>query len=175
MKNRPHIKPLKIKAFTILEVTISMAISAIVIMITYTAYQIISKGYINFNDKNDGLAMLITLDNLLKQDFIQADAVLLSSNGFIFKKDSSKVIYELGDSLIVRKSTINDSFPVKIIKRAVSFNGLPVQIDHLKINEEHLNEIENYKFDQLDLTIKYKTEMINNTYIKTYSSSDLFN
>ena len=46
----------RIKAFTIMEVTVTMLIAAILIGITYTTYSIVLKSYNSFTTKNADMA-----------------------------------------------------------------------------------------------------------------------
>lgn len=160
-----------------MEMAVSLAVAAIVIIITYTAYRIISKGYLDFNKRNQDLEMLIRLDELLKRDFDQAELIVQIPAGLLIQKDNSNVIYELMESSIVRKSSIIDTFKVKIREKLFSFEGSPVYaVVKLSENpnpETDISGLENSRVDRLDLTLEFKEENISSTYQKIYSSTDL--
>ena len=52
----------KLQAFTIMEVTIAMLLSAIVIGITYTVFSIVSRSYRSYTNKHEEMNRLLLLD-----------------------------------------------------------------------------------------------------------------
>src|SRR6187402_369647 len=93
-------------AFTILELTISMLISAILIGITYAAYTIMSHAYLGFNDKHKAMGMLVQIDHLIKKDFEQSDHILWKNNELLFKDSDNVISYQFTPNYIIRHSLI---------------------------------------------------------------------
>ena len=60
----------RVAAFTLMEVTIAMLISALVISMTYTIYIIVAHSFTAFNQKNNTIAMETRLDELLQKILI---------------------------------------------------------------------------------------------------------
>jgi Tfp pilus assembly protein PilE len=168
MPSKPH----KIKAFTIMEVTVAMLIAAIVIGITYTAYNIISKTYGNFKKKNEDMAVLARLDQLLRRDFDRADLITESGHEMIFQKEGQPDIrYEIAPTYLVRNAISVDTFKVVNANYQVLFEG------QLKNETENIdsdtNDKEEERIDELSFTVDFKDEAIPYHYEKKYSSENL--
>ena len=157
----------RVQAFTIMEVTITMLVAAILIGITYTTYTIVSRSYLSFKAKNDGMAVLERLDELLKKDFDRSEIVLKDTSGLSFKIKNDLVKYTITPDYIIRVSAVTDTFKVKNEGVRLLFDQVP--IDDLNINEEK------NRLDELDLTVLYQDEKIAYHYHKIYSSADLIN
>jgi len=96
-----------------MELTVAMLLAAIVIGITYTAFSIISQSYMAYHNKNEDMAGLVRLDELLKKDFSHADTISKIENGIVCKIDTVSVTYEFQPEYIVRRTTIIDTFKLK--------------------------------------------------------------
>lgn len=155
----------QIPAYTIMEVTITMLVSAILIAITYTSYSIITQSYSSFTDKNNDLAKLITLDHLLKRDFEQANTLFKDSTGITLKRETNTIRYEFSPEFIIRKATRTDTFKVQNEGVNLSFENLPLT----ELQAEPTQNI----IDGLDLIILYEKKKITYHYNKTYSSENL--
>jgi len=138
-------------AFTIMEVTVSMLIAAIVIGIAYTAYSIISRSYTTFKYKNDDLAVLNRVDELLRRDFGKAEMVTRSGNGLLI---GDHISYEFSPAYIVRNSGTIDTFKVSNLDLQTVSAGADL-------------------IDEVSFTIVFRGERIPYHYRKTYSSADL--
>lgn len=145
-----------------MEVTVAMLLAAIVIGITYAAFSIVNKSYLSFHNKNDNRAVLIRLDELLQKDFTHFDVITKTPNGLLFRNDRDSVKYELDSALILRTSTITDTFKVITAEMISTFNGQPVAADKAQ------NII-----DDVGLTILFENEKIPYHYHKDYSSANL--
>jgi len=155
----------KIKAFTIMEVTITMMIAAILMGITYTAYSIVSRSYLSFNTKNKDMAELEQLDGLLKKDFDRAEIILKETDGISIKHTDRTVSYQFNPDYIIRTAGITDTFKIKTGEITTSFEGRPV-------NEANASQEQN-RLDQLDLNLLFQNEKIPYHYYKQYSSVNL--
>jgi prepilin-type N-terminal cleavage/methylation domain-containing protein len=154
-----------VKAFTIMEVTITMMIAAILIGITYTAYSIISKSYISFNTKNSDMAVLVQLDRLLKRDLDRAEIMLKDNDGISLKNDVHEIKYKFEPGFITRTDVRIDTFKVKTDLVSTFFEGQPV-------NETSADEEQN-RLDELEFTLLFQNEKIPYHYHKQYSSVNL--
>lgn len=157
----------RVRAFTIMELTIAMLISGIVIGITYTAYTIIIKTYTSFHQKNDAMAELVRLDQLLKRDIAHADLLLKSADGISMQSDSVLVTYNFQPTFIVRTSGIIDTFKVVAVDLNTSFENEPV-IEFAESPEQN-------RLDDVSFSLNFQEEKIPYHYHKNYSSLNLFN
>ncbi|SHL98404.1 type II secretion system protein J [Mucilaginibacter sp. OK098] len=155
----------KVQAFTIMEVTITMLIAAILIAVTYTSYSIVIKSYNSFTNKNNDMAVLVSLDHVLKRDFEQSKTILKDSAGFSFRKESILIRYEFSADYIVRKAARIDTFKVQNQDVSASFENVPL----LELQTTAAQNI----IDELDFETLYQKEKIGYHYHKTYSSENL--
>ncbi|WP_026898451.1 PulJ/GspJ family protein [Daejeonella oryzae] len=169
----------KVKAFTIMELSVSMAISAIVIMMAYTVYNIVSKGYLDFNVINQEFSSLMRADELINRDFSKAELIVLTDQGVSIKTRNETILYIINKDEIIRKSNDVDTFKVRVSQKEFSFESSPVYIQHQNINEmeliNNLESIENQRIDKIQMTILFRGELIPLSYFKSYSSSNLLN
>lgn len=157
----------RIKAFTIMEVVVTMTIAAILMGITYTSYQIINKSYSSFNVKNNEMAALERLDELLKKDFNRAEIIEKDEKGIVVKSRRDTIQYEFAPDFILRISAITDTFKIKNEGPSTSFEG---QL----IDGQGLSEEEN-RLDALSISLLFQNEKVLYHYHKVYSSVNLFN
>jgi Tfp pilus assembly protein PilE len=155
----------KIRAFTIMEVTVTMLVTAILIGITYTSYSIIVKSYGGFNTKNDEMAALVSLDHVLKRDFERSEGVYKTQDGIVLKKENSVIGYVFAPGYVIRNAARADTFKVQVQDMVTSFENAPLN----EVQEtEELN-----RTDELAFTLTYKNEQIPYLYHKLYSSVNL--
>ena len=163
----------RVKAFTIMELTVAMLISAIVIGITYTALQIISGSYATYTRKHQELAVIIRLDELLKRDFGRAAAIYQNHEGSYLLQDSSRhqaITYSFTPDYVLRSSTVADTFRVTVSQVTASFAGQPVEASGLAEDNMEAGRI-----DALSFTLLYQAEPFPYHYAKSYSSENLIN
>lgn len=155
----------KLKAFTILELTIAMLIAAIVIAITYTSYSIISRSFIAFRQKSEETAIMARLDQLLRRDIGRADMVMGADNKITMNgTPEGAVIYELNDAYIIRRSSAVDTFKVAVSNYQMLFEGRP---------PDHLDNDEGDRIDEASFVVVSKSDSISYHYYKQYSSENL--
>jgi len=155
----------KVKAFTILEVTIAMLIAGLLIAITYTSYSIIIKSYKSFTAKNQNIAVLVSLDHVLRRDFDRADMVLKTSNGIALKNSSQVITYTFSPDFVTRETGKIDTFKVQAQEMKAGFENIPV--------EELQTTGEQNRLDELAFILIFQNEKIPFHYRKLYSSDNL--
>ncbi|TDQ11569.1 hypothetical protein [Pedobacter metabolipauper] len=153
----------KIPAFTIMEVTISMLIAGICIGITFTAYQIISGTYRNFDKKQEKIALFTTVDKLLKQDFVNARNILKADDGLAFQMEQGTISYSFNKDYVVR-----DQF-------ALHADTFKLQINAPVFLFEGQSPDNGTSVDQFNFTTLVDGILIPLQYHKSYSAQDLFN
>jgi Tfp pilus assembly protein PilE len=155
----------KVKAFTIMEVTITMLITGLIIGITYTSYSIVIKSYRSFTTKNDNMAVLVSLDHILKRDFDRADSILKDSAGITIKRNDVFIKYVFMPDFIVRNSVRTDTFKIQTQDVTTTFENVPII--------EMQTAAEQNRIDGLDFTLVFQNEKIPYHYRKLYSSENL--
>jgi len=157
----------KVQAFTIMELTITMLISAIVIAITYTAFSIITRSYHSFESKHKDMATVLRLDKLLQKDFKHAETILKDTDGIALKDSSSTVKYRFSPDYVLRIGITIDTFKVKS-------DSITTAFENKTITGISTLEEEN-RLDDLGLNMMLQNEKIPYHYHKLYSSANLIN
>jgi hypothetical protein len=148
-----------------MEVTIAMLVSAILIGITYTAYSIINKSYISFSRKNEDMAVVVRLDELLKKDFARAEIILKDNDGISLNSAGHIVKYQFDPDFTIRTDIRTDTFKVKTTAINTSF-------ENSAVTEQATSEEQN-RLDDLQLILLFQDEKIPYHYHKEYSSLNL--
>ena len=154
-----------VKGFTIMEVSIAMLISAIVIGITYTAYLVISRAYHSYNTKHEQMATILKLNELLQKDFDRSKFILKDTAGIAVHYDNRVIKYRFDTAFVLRVSIKTDTFKVKSDTAHTAFESIEIA--------ETAPDTERNRIDQLDLLVRLEKEKITYHYHKLYSSQDL--
>lgn len=157
----------KLNAFTILEVTVTMLVSGILIGMTYTIYVIVSRSFTSFRQKNDKISVVVNLDHVLARDFDLADTILKDTDGILVKKPAGNIKYAFYPDFITRESVKTDTFKVQCTAVTTSFEDIPLN-DLQTDNEKN-------RIDGLDFVLLFDGKQIPCAYRKIYSSADLIN
>ena len=148
----------KIKAFTIIELTVITLLSGIVISIAYFIFFIMEKQY-NLYDKTSKYQLeLSTLNRLLTQDFQIADSILTHDNsGIVVFKNSNKTLYIFAPPLITRnKNNQTDTFHLDV-------QDPTCLLDHTEVS------VPNIWVDELMFTANYKQQKLRLHFYKKYA------
>ncbi len=157
----------KVKAFTIMELTIAMLISAIAIGISYSIFLIVSHSYQSYLTKSAQVATAQRLDAVLQRDFDRGLLVSKDTSGIKIQYPSGQVIYKFDTAFVVRKTATSDTFKVKTDSLRFSFEG--------KAFSEYQTPGPQNRIDQLDVTAFLEKQKITYHYHKIYSSANLIN
>jgi len=165
-------KSLRLKAFTILEMTVAMLIAAIVIGITYTAYSIVSKSYLNFKSRNEDMAVFARLDQLLRRDFERSESINSSGNKIqMYGLNSHIINYELASGYIIRNAQNIDTFRVRSDHYQLFFQGKPQN----NSEETDIKNDESNRIDEFSFVVTFRGDTSSYSYYKKYSSVNLIN
>lgn len=152
----------KIPAFTLMEVTISMLVAGIAIAITFTAYRLVSRAYLDFSLKQQRISDLSTADKLLKQDFIQGKKILKAPEGISIVTMEGTIAYSFYPDYFLRRQYAlrTDTFKIKTAGLSYLFEGEQVAEDE--------------RMDEFSLQEEIEGSLIDLRYYKLYSAQDLF-
>lgn len=155
----------RVNGFTLMELTVAMLISAIVVGITYSVYLIVIKSYHGFEARNQRVSTLIHFDHVLKRDFDKADIVLKDSAGVAMVKSGTTIKYAFYPEFILRESSKTDTFKLNTENVTAYFENIP--LSELQADTE-LNRVDKFAF-----TIISAGDSIPCHYLKYYSSKNL--
>ena len=153
----------RIRAYTIMEVTIAMLLSAICITICYTAYSVIENYYREFQRKNELADNILSLKHVIEKDFLISKYVIKTDSGMLIGKDSTVVEYSFNKNYILRSFSDQhtDTFKLTPSNQIFLFGRKLIEqrdtIDQLELNIA-LTE---------DTAVKLRFD-------KRYSAQDLF-
>jgi hypothetical protein len=162
-KSNINLKAFKaIKAFTILELVISMLLSLIVVLIAILAFEMISKQFMSYKKNNETIRNFYVLEGLLTNDFEFSKKIEWKDNNKMecYMPDNKMFSYQLNDTLIIRYAeNSTDTFFVKLnkIDKVFLVNENSKIINELKLQTHLLNEDyllsfkKNYAADCFDL------------------------
>jgi len=151
----------KVAAFTVLEMIISLAISAIVISGAFTLYRLIFIQWGQYRKSTNDVYETVNMERLLKEDAAACAYMYTTPSGLRFDWEENKhVVYSIQDSFIVRDGGRLDTFYIGNCTRKTYFNGTSVTDSALT--------------DRIDLFFS-KGEDSNSIYIhKQYAADQLF-
>jgi prepilin-type N-terminal cleavage/methylation domain-containing protein len=152
----------KIKAFTLMEVTVAMLLSAICISICYSAYHLIESYYHSFNEQNAQNDNFLMLKQTLQHDFSKSRLCMKAEDGIALEMDSTTIYYHFEPDFMTRKinEIHTDTFKLSITSPNYYFEHEPIlAIDTI---------------DQIDFgVISKKDGIIPIRILKHYSAQDL--
>ncbi|WP_044397250.1 type II secretion system protein J [Lacinutrix sp. Hel_I_90] len=105
----------KIKAFTILEVVMSLAIMSIIIVMVYTIFTLLSKQLYAYSHLTEEINNYNQLDTALKRDLHNANDIQFSNNVLLLISKGDSLKYTYTKNRLIRGSlTSIDTFSVAI-------------------------------------------------------------
>lgn len=137
--------PLKtrVEAFTILELVVGMALSAILFSMAYLALRLVQQRESATLQSARQLNQVASLQALLEQDFHAATQVqALDADRLRCQFSNHTVEYELLDSAIVRRHLeASDSFALQAVEHHWYYKGVPAQNSNGLVDEAILTVV----------------------------------
>jgi len=102
-------KKTHIKAFTLTEVIVTLAVSSIVISLAYYTYNTLNLYYAMMEKRNDTFAERLNLRYFLNKDLEESDSIKYFQNELICYSDSSVIKWQptANDSALLRKQDLD--------------------------------------------------------------------
>lgn len=101
----------KLKAYTIMEMTVVMFISAIVMSIAFKSYYLLSSSFVDFKRRYQRVGEVAMLDRLITLDFVRSREVVKTDEGFDCVFEENKINYVLFPEFILRNQMgVEDTF-----------------------------------------------------------------
>lgn len=151
-----------IKAFTILEMLINIAIMSIIIGIVYFIYSSFARQVSNYQINIEEQMKLDNFSLQLKTDFFNAQKIVASTGSFeVFFYNAKSIKYEITDKYLIRKQNQNtDTLRIKkiVLNKITSLDSKTNLIRRAVITTSIFNEPVEYV-----ITKKYP-EMLEYTY-----------
>jgi competence protein ComGF len=146
----------KLKAFTLLEMTISMVISLIVVSSCSWCFLIFFRQFSDFKITSNSVNEVIALQTVLQNDLANCEKVIKISDGEISLIDAkgNEINYNIGKTAVVRNNKVSpDTFHIILNSIQLKFAGeeqLKSQglIDEIILDAEVLKEKELFSFQK---------------------------
>ncbi|AZI24074.1 hypothetical protein EA772_01465 [Pedobacter sp. G11] len=153
----------KLSAYTLMEITVAMLLSAIVISVCYTAYGLIDNYYQTFRLKNESHDQALALRHVLIKDFASHSIIIARNNGIELIGDSMAVGYVFEEDKVIReiKYLHTDTFHLSPSSWMMGFDGQD------RIAGDTINELD--FFVQIDKGVE-----IPMNFRRVYSAVQLF-
>jgi prepilin-type N-terminal cleavage/methylation domain-containing protein len=151
------------KAFTIIEVTIAMLLSSIVVLIGYSSFTLIRRSYDRFNQRNNRDAAVLLADHLLKRDLFRTARIVKTETGMRCISDSATIDYSFTGDYMVRSTGPGtaDTVRLKLSEPQMMFGGELSPIGEL--------------VDAVRADVEIEGKRIPLIAVKIYSAQELFN
>ena len=151
----------KIKAFSILEVTIAMLLAGITITIAFTAYSMISRSYRQYDEKNKLISLSMQLNKLLQKDLLEGEMVLQAEEGILVRGKQGSIRYSFHPDFIVR-----DQYELQV-------DTFKIRNQDLKCFFEERESVFEGLADKITFTTFTDGKAVSQVFLKQYSSEDL--
>jgi hypothetical protein len=123
---------LKMKAYTLVEVIVTMLLSAIIIGIAITGYSMTNDQFRIFDTSTKQSLDVLQFDAMMKTDVDKCNAIFWEDNELILKGENNIIIYSFDDEIILRKEQLQFEFEgeikvktieLRILKKATFFEN----------------------------------------------------
>nr|WP_321355533.1 prepilin-type N-terminal cleavage/methylation domain-containing protein [uncultured Draconibacterium sp.] len=154
----------RIRAYTLIELTVSLIVGSLLIIFIWTGYYFITKHYNEWNNKNQWVREIALLDQQLRSDIKKADVVLNNRNEInIYTEDTIKLTYMINDNSIIRNTNgRRDSFALNITN---------INYKYLELNEEKSSTVSSINII-LQLNEEEELKLV---FSKEYDSKFIYN
>jgi type II secretory pathway component PulJ len=150
----------RVPAFTILEMVITMMISALIMGFALTAYLLILRANASIQQKNGWTVEVLQLDKTIQRDIDRGLKVLKTTNGIMITDSADSVSYAFNAAYIVRISRRIDTTKLQVEDLQTVFEQQPA---------------EKGLVDEISFKVTCNQQTIFLIFHKYYSSADLFN
>jgi type II secretory pathway component PulJ len=139
MKIRRKILDGKLKSFTIIELLVALMLSSLVVLISYTFYDIVSKQFHKKQNFYKNITALSKFHLEMQEEFDKCESIYNKENSLIFMKpQGDSICYTFYDTCITREwEDINDTIFLSPENLLCSFNSKEItegQIDEVSFD-----------------------------------------
>ncbi|MBO9702109.1 MAG: prepilin-type N-terminal cleavage/methylation domain-containing protein [Sporocytophaga sp.] len=150
----------KFKAYTIVEMIVTMLITSVTISIAYSSFRIINGQFGQYKSRSHRNYELVLLDKFMMKDFTNSIRVIRNTEGYSCQYLDKSIDYEFEESYILRKSNLTDTFKLKIVEPKFYF-----------MNEEEF--VPGALIDKVEFTGIIEEESLSFLYKKEYGADIL--
>jgi prepilin-type N-terminal cleavage/methylation domain-containing protein len=153
---------MKLRAFTLMELMVTMVVSSIVIGAIYSGFDIVRKQFSVYQDKNGKVAELLFFNSLINKDIINASSVMRTDIELIMiNNNDRKITWVMDEQMIVRRDHLSEE----------TFD-LPVRNFECRLQSEEVTR-ENAYIDEILFDIYLKNDQQQFHFKKNYGTDFL--
>lgn len=115
----------KIKAYTLMEITVAMLLVAVCMSICYAGYGLIEAYFKEFQKKNAITQDILALNNTMDRDFLKAIYLIRTTDGIDLQCPEHQISYHFGENAVLRtvSELRTDSFYLRPANIGFQFKG----------------------------------------------------
>ena len=149
----------KIKAFTLAEMLVTLALTSVLVTFSYLGLNFMQKLLIDYKSQNSFISQMNELNSRLDFLFMKANAVTKMNEGdFVFKADSTESKVVFSDTYILTvKNNVTDTF--KFEPKALKF-----------VNEEMIENTSESLVKNIEFDVYFKKQKFHLTFRKNYDA-----
>ena len=139
----------KLKAFTLIEFLVVIALSGIVVTLSYLVWQRSVEGFSLYEQSSKNAGELMRMKDALEDDFFEAQSVKRSENGVVcVLPDGKEIEYDFTGDEILRKVAEDEwalemeSITVEVIRNHEKQKESGALVDELEIELKEMNATE---------------------------------
>jgi len=134
----------RIKAFTIIELLVTMLVSSIVVSAGIYVFSTFNKAMIISNSKNLMDTEILQFQQVLKKDFIDADEIYFQYESIIINyHNDEKNYYDISDDYIVREAVNSiDTFNIQVYDSYINYTSKNTKLVNELVLETELDKLD---------------------------------
>ena len=115
----------KIRAYTLMEITVAMLLVAVCMSICYAGYGLIEAYFKEFQKKNAITQDILALNNTMDRDFLKASYLIRTADGIKLQYPAHQIFYHFGENAVLRtvSELRTDSFHLRPADIRFQFKG----------------------------------------------------
>jgi len=130
----------KLRAFTLIEVIIALALAGIVTTISVMGFQIISKNFENYKKSNADYLAVATVHQVMIHDLELSKFVRKTVSGFVCNTQTHSIEYKFEETFLIRNiNTVNDTMAFNVGRCEFLYNHMEQNITGELIDEIEIN------------------------------------
>jgi prepilin-type N-terminal cleavage/methylation domain-containing protein len=127
--------PTRLKAFTILELLVAMAITGLVVSISGLVYNMLDSQFFSYRKSNEAIVSVFLLDSSLRKDFFEGRSIIAADDRTLIIVKHDVVEYRFNDEAVLRiQAGRTDTF-------YLSAQNIKMLLDNIEESPGAINEL----------------------------------
>lgn len=150
----------KVAATTVIEVAVAMAISAVVIAMAYSGFEMFAKMFRGFKATNEKNSEMLVFKRVLSNEIDASELLIKTDKGIELVSRAGAIRYEFSDDFILReKSNVIDTFHLNTIEKYFQYQQVEQLIEGELIDKISFRLVEDKNENAVELTKEYGADV----------------